>query len=53
LAAYARFFLHAIKEGKARDFLGLLGSLLPHFSQLFLEYWTSENGNWEKVPTLF
>lgn len=49
VAVYARFFLHAIEEGEARDFLGLLGTLLPRGSQLFLEYRTTEDANQEKV----
>lgn len=51
MADHARFFLHAIKKGKARDFLGLLGSLLPHCNHLFLQYRKTGELHWEKVPT--
>ncbi|WP_165493046.1 class I SAM-dependent methyltransferase [Stutzerimonas kirkiae] len=48
VAVYARFFLHAIDEGEQCGFLGVLSSLLPSGSQLFLEYRTIDDARQEK-----
>jgi len=49
VAAYARFFLHAIDENEQQEFLELLGGLLPSDSLLFLEYRTVGDSCQRKV----